>query len=80
MGSHKEHRLGESRKALRRLGREVRAGREVMGLSQSKTARLVGCSPQTIGSIENGSCWPSLPVALRLRRVLWVSLDELTAK
>lgn len=79
MPAHKEHRIGDTKKQRDRLchlGAQVRAARVALKLSQGAVAAQVGCSPQTIGNIEAGVYWPSLPVAFALREKLWISLDE----
>lgn len=79
MPAHREHRIGRANKQrvrLRRLGASVKAARIALGLSQGGVASAVGCSPQTVGNIESGTYWPSLPVALLLREKLWISIDE----
>lgn len=79
MTFHKEHRIGgagKRRKQLRRLGVMVRQARIAFGFSQAQLALKVGCSQQTIGNIETGVHWPSIPVAFALRERLCISLDE----
>lgn len=48
-------------KALRNLvGENVRARRELLGISQSEVARLVGVTPAFISQLESGKSSPSL--------------------
>lgn len=55
----------------------VRAGRQVLGLTQAALAERVGVSRRTIISIEQERFDPSLPLAFRLAQELDVRVDEL---
>lgn len=48
-------------------------------LSQQQLAELVGCSRQTIISIETGSKNPSVELALKLSHALNTPMDEIFA-
>lgn len=45
-------------------------------LTQQELADRVGCSRQTIHSIESGKFVPSVELALKLARVFGVSVDQ----
>lgn len=45
-------------------------------LTQQQLADLVGCSRQTINSIEKGKFNPSVELALKLARVLKTTVEE----
>lgn len=55
----------------------LRTLREDRGWSQSKLAEEVGVSRQTINAIETGRFDPSLPLALRLARLLGRPVEEI---
>ncbi len=46
-------------------------------LTQQELAEKVGCSRQTIHSIESGKFLPSVELALKLARVLNVRVEDL---
>lgn len=51
--------------------------REDRGWSQGRLAEEVGVSRQTINAIETGRFDPSLPLALRLARLLGRPVEEI---
>ena len=55
----------------------LRTLREDRGWSQGKLAEEVGVSRQTINAIESGRFDPSLPLALRLARLLGRPVEEI---
>lgn len=55
----------------------LRALREERGWSQGRLAEEVGVSRQTINAIETGRFDPSLPLALRLARLLDRRVEEI---
>ena len=55
----------------------LRTLREDRGWSQGKLAEEVGVSRQTINAIEAGRFDPSLPLALRLARLLGRPVEEI---
>ena len=54
--------------------RELRAAR---GWTQQELGTRVGTSRQAIIAIENGKFDPSLPLAIKLSRVLGLSIEEI---
>jgi putative transcriptional regulator len=60
--------LSNNLKALRKLNGE---------LSQQQLAEMVGCSRQTIISIESGCKNPSVELALKLSHALKTPLDQI---
>ena len=46
-------------------------------ITQEELAQKVGCSRQTINSVENGKFVPSIKLVLTMARVLEVSVEEL---
>jgi len=46
-------------------------------LTQEQLAKRVGCSRQTINSIENSRFVPSVELALRIASVLEMSVEEI---
>lgn len=46
-------------------------------LTQDQLAQLVGCSRQTINSIEKGKFKPSIELVLKLAQVLDTKVEEL---
>lgn len=46
-------------------------------LTQQEVADKVGCSRQTIHSIESGKFLPSVELAVRLARVLGVKVEDI---
>lgn len=55
----------------------LRALRTERGWSQARLAAEVGVSRQTINAIETGKFDPSLPLALRLARLVQLPVEEL---
>lgn len=55
----------------------LRVLREGRGWSQGRLAEEVGVSRQTINAIETGRFDPSLPLALRLARLLGRPVEEI---
>lgn len=55
----------------------LRVLREDRGWSQGRLAEEVGVSRQTINAIETGRFDPSLPLALRLARLLGRPVEEI---
>jgi putative transcriptional regulator len=55
--------------------REERAQR---GISQAEIATVLGVSPQTVISIENGRYAPSLPLAFRIARFFDPIIDKMS--
>ena len=55
----------------------VRECRQGLGLTQEQLAERAGVSRQTIISIEGGRYDPSLPLALRLARLLGQRVEDL---
>jgi len=46
-------------------------------LTQAEVAQKAGCSRQTINSIENNKFIPSVELALRIARLLQVSVEDI---
>jgi putative transcriptional regulator len=55
----------------------VRVMRMRKNLAQGQLAEAMGVSRQTINSIENERCTPSLPLALALARYFGVTVEEM---
>ncbi|HRW24465.1 MAG TPA: helix-turn-helix transcriptional regulator [Spirochaetia bacterium] len=55
----------------------VRECRQGLGLTQEQLAEQAGVSRQTIISIEGGRYDPSLPLALRLARLLGQRIEDM---
>ena len=55
----------------------VKDHRKRLGMTQEELARRVGVSRQSIISIEQGKYIPSLPLALKFRKLFQCSTDEL---
>ena len=55
----------------------VKDHRKRMGITQEELAKRVGVSRQSIISIEQGKYIPSLPLALKLRKLFRCSTDAL---
>ena len=67
--------MAESREPL--AGRRLRLARLGRGLSQAELAEACGVSRQAVAGIERGAWAPSLPVALKLARLLGRTVEEL---
>lgn len=50
------------------------------GLNQSDLARILGVHPETIRGIERGRRTPSLKLALKLSKILNISIEKLLEK
>ena len=61
------------------FGRQLRAARERLGLSQRELARRVRMTGPGISGYETGTRMPPLDVALDLAKICGISLDALTA-
>lgn len=60
------------------LKNQIKLRRVAAGdLTQQDLADRIGCSRQTIHSIESGKFTPSVELALKLARELHVSVEEL---
>ena len=57
------------------VGRRIRALRHEAGLSQSRLAKLIGCSPGAVGNWEQGQGCPTIKQAMKIVKKLNVSLD-----
>jgi len=55
---------------------DIRALREALGLTQAELAERVGVSRQTINAIETGRYNPTLPLAVRLARLMRRRVEE----
>ncbi len=60
-----------------KLINRVKEHRKRLGITQEELARRVGVSRQSIISIEQGKYIPSLPLALKLRKLFQCSTDAL---
>ena len=61
----------------REIGSRLREVRERRSMTQGGLATLAGVSRQTINYIEQGSYCPSTALALKLARLLGVTVEEL---
>jgi putative transcriptional regulator len=55
---------------------DIRVLREGEGLTQAQLAARVGVSRQTINAIETGRYNPTLPLAMRLARLMQRPVEE----
>jgi putative transcriptional regulator len=60
-----------------KLGNRLREIRAQRGLTQAQLAERAGVSRKTINTVENGIFVPSTLLALRLARVLEMSVESL---
>lgn len=56
---------------------DIRALREGLGLTQEQLAVRVGVSRQTINAIETSRYNPTLPLAMRLARLMQRPVEEI---
>ncbi|NNM53271.1 MAG: helix-turn-helix transcriptional regulator [Spirochaetales bacterium] len=56
---------------------KLRIFRSQVGLTQEEMAQKTGVTRQTIISIEKGNYTPSVQLALRLAKVLGITVEEL---
>lgn len=61
----------------RKLNNTLKVQRTIKNLTQEQLAELVGVTRKTINTVENGIYIPSTYLALKLSRVLEVSVEEL---
>jgi len=59
------------------FGERLRRIRKMRNMSQTDLAKSVGVDPTFISKLELGQRLPSLPVLLKLSRVLDIPIDEL---
>jgi transcriptional regulator with XRE-family HTH domain len=67
----------EPRPLQPRLGKRIRARREVLGMTQATLARQVGLSQPAIAYIEGGENTPSLGTIVGLANVLECAVGDL---
>ena len=60
-----------------RLANRLKERRAELGLTQAELAELVGVTRKTVNTIENQVFVPSTILALKLARVLNMSVEEL---
>ena len=56
---------------------KLKAARAGLDMSQADLAEAVGVSRQTISSIENGRCTPSLELAMDIAYLLDMPIEEI---
>lgn len=56
---------------------QIRDRRRELGLSQKELAERCGVSRQTVNAIENDKYDPTLSLAFRLAKELYLTVDEL---
>ena len=61
----------------RKLNNTLKVQRTIKNLTQEQLAELVGVTRKTINTVENGVYIPSTYLALKLSKVLEVSVEEL---
>lgn len=59
------------------LGNTLKVQRAMRDLTQAQLAELAGVTRKSVNAIETGRMVPSVLLALRLARVLGVSVDSL---
>ena len=59
------------------MNNRLRVLRAELGLSQGQLAERLGVSRQTINVIENGKYDPSLPLALRMGKLVGVPVEAI---
>jgi len=61
----------------KKLTNTLKVQRTIKNLTQEQLAELVGVTRKTINTVENGVYIPSTYLALKLSKVLEVSVEEL---
>lgn len=61
----------------KKLTNTLKIQRTLKNLTQEQLAELVGVTRKTINTVENGVFFPSTYLALKLSKVLEVSVEEL---
>ena len=59
------------------LNNRLKEHRAKINVNQTEMGRLVGVSRQTIGQIERGDYSPSVTLALKIAKVLGVSVEDI---
>ena len=68
----------EEKEILKTIGRNIRAERSRLGLSQEKLAEIAGISyGQVIGTIERGEINTSIVVIIKLLKAMNIDFDKL---
>lgn len=62
-----------------RFGRNLRAARKAMGLTQQKLAEAAGLDRSTVNQVETGQWTPMLDTAEKLARTVGQTIDQLLA-
>ena len=60
-----------------RLANRIKSERDKASLTQAALAELVGVSRKTINTVENGVFTPSATLAIKLAKVLGLSVEQL---
>lgn len=63
----------------RAFGRSLKSAREAAGLTQREAAERIDIAEKYLSRIEVGRATPSLPVAIKLAKLVGFQLDSLTA-
>jgi transcriptional regulator with XRE-family HTH domain len=63
----------------KKFGRNVRAARKALGLSQRQLAERANVAEKYLSRVELGAVSPSITIAFRLAQAVGVGLDGLTA-
>src|SRR5271154_3697480 len=63
--------------ASQRFGEMIRRTRTLRGVTQAELARRVGISRQAVSAIESGTYLPNVAIAVRLARVIDVTIEKL---
>lgn len=66
----------EERKGTMPLYNRLKEHRARIGVNQQELGAMVGASRQTISLIERGDYSPSITLAIKIARVLGVSVEE----
>ena len=61
----------------KKLNNTLKVQRTIKNLTQERLAELVGVTRKTINTVENGVYIPSTHLALKLSKVLEVTVEEL---
>lgn len=71
--------LGDTGMVAERVISNLRERRTATGLTQAQIAEAAGVTRQTIIAIEKGNYTPSVLLALKLARILGITVEELFA-
>lgn len=67
----------EQKRVLPETKMTLKMGRELLGYTQEKAAKLIGVSTDTLGNYERGKSYPDIPVLRKIEKVYGMPYDRI---